>query len=150
MPLHKPFWQSKSLHDMSQDEWESLCDGCGFCCLVKLEDEATDEIYITNVACKFLELGTCRCTDYANRFHNVPACLQLSPDKPELYQLLPESCAYRRLYQGQGLEDWHPLITHDPASTRQAGMTVCEHAVSETYIHPEQLEDHIVRKLNDE
>ena len=135
---------------MSREEWESLCDGCGYCCLVKLEDEDTDEIYITNVACEYLDTDTCRCIDYPNRFNNVPSCLQLSADKPELYRLLPTSCAYRRLHQGLDLEDWHPLITNDSASTRRAGMTVCENVISEKYIHSEQLEDHIIQKLDDE
>ena len=148
-PLQKPFWQSKSLQEMSREEWESLCDGCGFCCLVKLEDEETDEVYVTNVACAYLDLDTCRCRDYANRLRNVPACLQLSPERPELYRLLPQSCTYRRLHEGQTLEDWHPLITHDPDSTRKAGITVCEHALSEKYIHPEQLQDHVLKKLDD-
>ena len=134
---------------MSRQEWESLCDGCGFCCLVKLEDEDTDEVYVTNVACAYLDLDTCRCRDYANRLRNVPACLQLGPDRPELYRLLPQSCAYRRLAAGQDLEPWHPLISHDPDSTRKAGMTVCEMAISEKYIHPQQLQEHILHKLDE-
>lgn len=144
------FWKTKQLHEMSDPEWESLCDGCGYCCLVKLEDEETSELYVTNVACRLLDTETCRCRDYLHRTSLVPQCLVLSPDKPELFKLLPHSCAYRRLSSGLDLEPWHPLVSNDKTSVRRAGISVCDYVISEEYVHPEQLQDHIIHQLDDE
>ena len=141
------FWENKALAKMSQAEWESLCDGCGYCCLVKLEDEDDKLVYTTNVACRLLDTSSCRCRDYANRQTEVSTCLVLSLDKPEQFSLLPESCAYRCLFENRALPAWHPLISRDRDSVRQAGKSVCDYAVSEEYIHPEQLQDHIIHRL---
>lgn len=125
------FWKRKSLGEMSADEWESLCDGCALCCLQKLEDEDTGEIYFTDIACRLLDVKTCRCTDYANRAKLVSSCLVLSVDDPEAFDWLPGTCAYRLLAEGKDLPDWHPLNTGNPDSARQAGISARGKCVSE-------------------
>lgn len=126
-----PFWEAKTLEEMSRAEWESLCDGCGLCCLQKLEDEATGDVYFTDIACRLLDTDSCRCTDYVNRSREVPDCLVLSPDRPKVYGWLPSSCAYRRLYEGKSLPAWHPLVTGRADSVHDAGISVRGKVVSE-------------------
>ena len=138
------FWQRKPLVDLTSAEWEALCDGCGRCCLHKLEDEDTGELYFTNVACRLLDLKTCRCQEYARRVELIPDCLMLSPSNLELFKQLPSTCAYRLLAEGQPLPDWHPLVTGDVDSVHSAGISVRGKVVSEAYIHPEQLPEHMI------
>ncbi len=146
MQKQKPnFWESKSLANLTKKEWESLCDGCGRCCLNKLEDEDTGEIFFTDVACKLLDLETCRCGNYRHRVKHVPDCLVLSLEHSEYFNALPNSCAYRRLYEGKPLLDWHPLLTGDPDSVHQAGISVRGMCISEEHIHADDLEDRIIQ-----
>jgi uncharacterized cysteine cluster protein YcgN (CxxCxxCC family) len=125
------YWKRKSLAEMNADEWEGLCDGCALCCMHKLEDEDTGEIFYTDIACRLLDVNTCRCTDYANRVKQVADCLVLSVDDPQSFEWLPDSCAYRRLANKQELPAWHPLLTGDPNSVHDAGISVRGRAVSE-------------------
>ena len=139
------FWKRKSLAEMSTAEWESLCDGCALCCLQKLEDEETGDVYFTDVACRLLDTQTCRCTNYAARAKKVASCLVLSVDEPETFNWLPNSCAYRRLADGKDLPEWHPLLTGDPDSVHEAGISAKGKVVSET----ETGQWTVVRKLSD-
>jgi uncharacterized cysteine cluster protein YcgN (CxxCxxCC family) len=138
------FWEIKTLEQMSHDEWESLCDGCGLCCLVKIEDEDTGDVYNTSVSCKMLEIENCRCKDYANRLSKVPMCTQLNLANLPNMSWLPETCAYKRLYAALGLPSWHPLITNEKNSVHDAGVSVKWFAQSEEYVHPDQLVDFII------
>lgn len=143
------FWQTKKLQQMNDEEWESLCDGCARCCLIKLEDEDTNELYYTNVSCHLLDIEACRCGDYANRKFRVPECLQLRKMTEAEYQWLPQTCAYRRLSEGKALPEWHPLITADVESVAAAGIKVSGFALSEDSVYPDQLEDHIIELSSD-
>ena len=125
------FWETKTLSEMDEDEWESLCDGCGRCCLQKLEDEDSGRIFHTRVACRQLDLNTCRCRDYERRREHVEDCLSVRPLTEQKLSWLPSSCAYRRLAEGRGLADWHPLVSGDPRSVRRAGIGVGGQVVSE-------------------
>jgi uncharacterized protein len=119
-----PFWKTKSLADMNASEWESLCDGCGKCCMSKLEDEDTGEIVWTSVACRLFDSGACSCRDYANRTRKVHDCVQLTPDNVGTITWLPKTCAYRLIDEGKDLYDWHPLVSGDKASVHTAGVSV--------------------------
>ena len=142
--MSKAFWQDKTLEQMTDSEWESLCDGCARCCLLKLEDEETEELFFTNVSCYMLDINTCRCKDYINRKFRVPECLQVKKMKLSEYQWLPQTCAYRLLSEEKPLPEWHPLISTETNSVRKACISVEAFAVSEDYIHPDQLQDHII------
>lgn len=135
------FWETKKLAEMTRDEWESLCDGCGKCCLHKLEDEDTGEIYITSVACKLLDLKTCRCQKYTQRIQIVPDCLDLHDVNFRDFQWLPKTCAYRLLNNGEKLPFWHPLISGNKNDVE----TVLHYAISETEIkNMDDLEDYVL------
>lgn len=119
-----PFWTEKSLAAMSEAEWESLCDGCGKCCLIGLEDEDTGQIYLTDVACKLFDGAACRCSDYANRKTHVPDCVKLTPENVPELTWLPKTCAYRLVHEGRPLYPWHPLVSGDPESVHRANVSV--------------------------
>ena len=142
------FWESKSLDEMSDEEWESVCDGCGRCCLVKLQDDETEEVFLTNIACQLLDIENSRCRDYPNRIQKVPMCMNLKTDLAEMVNYLPHTCAYRLLYTGKSLANWHPLVSLNVSSMHDAGVSVSEFAVCESAIHPEQMEDHIIDSLS--
>ena len=129
--MNDQFWKRKSLSEMSAAEWESLCDGCGLCCMLKVQDEDTGDLFYTDVACRLFDIDTCRCTDYANRAKKIADCLVLTPDEKEAYEWLPDSCAYRRLANGQDLPGWHPLVTGRPESVHEAGVSMQGKAISE-------------------
>ncbi len=140
----QPFWLSKTLDQLSQSEWESLCDGCGKCCLHKLEDEDSGEIAYTRIACVLLDTSSCRCSDYPNRFRKVPECLRLKPEDVSEFHWLPRTCAYRLIAEGRQLPDWHPLISGDPESVHRAGVSVSGLGVSEAEVPEEQWFDYLI------
>ncbi len=139
-----PFWRTKTLREMTEAEWESLCDGCGRCCLNKLEDWDTGAIAWTNVACTLLDTESCRCRDYPGRSQIVPDCIRLTPEEVESLHWLPPTCAYRLVDEGSDLPWWHPLVSGDPDTVHEAGISVRGRAISEDGIAPEALEEHLV------
>jgi uncharacterized protein len=120
----KPFWRVKTLEEMDLPEWESLCDGCARCCLVKLEDDDSGEIHFTDIGCTLLDTKTCRCVDYKRRQRRVPDCVKLTPEAVRSLSWLPVTCAYRLVSEGKDLPDWHPLVTGSPDSVHDAGVSV--------------------------
>lgn len=138
----EPFWRRKSLTEMTKAEWESLCDSCGKCCLLKLEDEDTGEVSYTDAACKLLDMETCRCSHYVNRKRYVPDCIKLTPKLVDKLRWMPSTCAYRLLAEGKDLAWWHPLVSGDPETVHQAGVSVRGRAVPES--EAGELENRIV------
>lgn len=145
MPLRERFWELYPLAELSVAEWEALCDGCGRCCLHKLEYEDTGEIDYTRVACRLLDLGTAQCSDYPGRRRQVPDCVQLTPANLDSINWLPATCAYRRLNEGRGLPRWHPLLSGTPDSVRKAGISVAGRVLPETAVHEDDIEEHVIR-----
>ena len=144
-----PFWKTKSLDEMTAEEWETLCDGCGKCCLHKIEDIESGKVYFTNVACRLLDLQSCRCRDYESRSDQVKDCFPLTVELIKKANWLPKSCAYRRLAEGRELAWWHPLVSGNPNTVRQMGISVCGKAVSELDVDLEDLEDMVVDWFDD-
>jgi hypothetical protein len=138
----KPFWKSKRLREMTPAEWESLCDGCGKCCLNKIEYENTGEIDWTNVACHQLDHRSCRCKNYALRKVLVEDCVSLTPDNVPDIAWLPATCGYRLIHEGKDLYWWHPLVSGDPDTVHEAGISVRGRVIDEQ--EAGELEDHIV------
>ncbi len=143
MSLRPKYWEQIPLRQMTEPEWEALCDGCGKCCLNKLEDIDTGELVFTRVACRLFDDTTCRCANYAERKRHVPECVVLTPDTlDEIAYWMPETCAYRRLHEGRALPDWHPLLTGDPDSTHAAGMSMRGRTMPEHLLAVEDWEDY--------
>ena len=142
------FWRHKPMHALTDQEWESLCDGCGKCCLNKLQDEDSGELYYTRVACQLLNVKTGRCNDYPNRHERVPDCLNVRDMTPAQLQWLPATCAYRLIADGEDLPDWHHLVSGRPALVHKATCTVRNRVISETEVDPDDLEDHIIRWID--
>ena len=138
------FWEEKSLAEMNQQEWEALCDGCGRCCLIKLEDEDSGEIYYSDVRCKLLDTNSCQCTDYKRRKQKVPDCIKLTVHNVQEISWIPPTCAYRRLAEGRGLAWWHPLVSGDPETVVQVGVSVRGRTVNEEDVDPDDWERHAV------
>lgn len=143
--LRPDFWKNYTLEQLNRAEWEALCDGCGLCCLIKLEDEDSSEVAYTKVACKLLDCSTGHCSDYPNRLNYVPDCIQLSPEKLEQISWLPTSCAYRRLSENKPLPSWHYLNTGSRENVIKARKSVAGRCVSEQDINEDDIEDYIVR-----
>ena len=139
-----PFWRHKRLDEMTHAEWESLCDGCGRCCMLKLEDEDTDIVYMTRLSCKLLDIGKCRCTDYVNRHKKVPDCLSLTPNMVCELSWLPETCGYRLINEGQDLAWWHPLVSGSAQTVHEAGISVRDWALPETDARAARMERYLV------
>ena len=144
MTEHVPFWRRKRLADMTTEEWESLCDSCGKCCLVKLQDADTDAVAYTDVACRLLDCDSCRCSDYPNRKTKVSDCVVLSPDLVNELGWMPSTCAYRLLKEGKDLYWWHPLISGNPDTVHDAGISVRGRVISETVVEDAELPEHVV------
>lgn len=151
--LRPGFWRTTPLDAMTREEWEALCDRCGRCCLIKLEDEDTAEIAYTAVHCRLYDPATCACGQYALRRTLVPGCVTLTPETlPEAAEWMPATCAYRLLHEGRDLPEWHPLVTGDPDSTRRAGMTADGvnppgRLIPEWEVAEEDLQDHLVEGI---
>lgn len=139
------FWETKKLSEMTVEEWESVCDGCAKCCLNKLEDEDSGEIFFTSVVCNLIDLNTCRCTRYTERTKLVPECLDLKQHDFAEYNWLPSTCAYRLLIDEKQLPSWHPLVSGSQESVAEAGVSISSYAMKESEI--DDLEDHIIEWL---
>lgn len=141
--MNKPFWETKSLKEMSDEEWESLCDHCGWCCLHKYEDEDSGEIKYSNVACKLLQIEDCSCTQYDKRERLVESCTKLTPQKTDEFHWLPESCAYRLIQNGTPLANWHPLISGNYEKMNADGINIRSFAISENDVDMADVENEV-------
>jgi len=135
---------STPLKALNDSDWEALCDQCGRCCLIKLEDEQTNEVFYTNVVCRLYDIEKGCCSDYANRKQFVPDCVVIKSFSDEIYSQLPKTCAYRLRYNNEALPQWHPLVGGGKQRMQQDDISIKNRAVSEEFIHQEQLEDHII------
>jgi len=146
--LRPRFWETVKLDRMRPAEWEALCDGCGKCCLNKLEDADTGEIAFTAVSCRLLDTESCQCGNYAIRKQLVPECVVLTPKTlPDIAYWLPRTCAYRRLHEGHGLAAWHPLLSGDPETVHDAGVSVRGLAIPEFAVTEDEWEDYIIDEV---
>jgi hypothetical protein len=139
------WWQDKSLGELNDTQWEALCDGCAKCCLHKLEDEDSGEVFYTKVRCRYLDEQTCRCSDYAHRSVLVPHCIQLRAEDVHALDWLPSTCAYRLRANGRPLPQWHPLVSGDADTVHRAGVSIRGRAISDEYVHPDGFDEHIVK-----
>jgi len=144
-----PFWKTKKLSEMTPAEWESLCDGCGKCCLFKLEDEDDGKVYYTNIVCKLIDLKTCRCTRYDQRTELVPTCLELNSENVFQLTWMPKTCAYRLLAEGKDLYWWHHLVSGSFETVHKVGVSIRGKVEMEDTIPEEDWEDHVVDWFNE-
>ncbi len=142
----QPFWETTALQDMSREQWESLCDGCALCCLHKLEDEDTAEVYYTDIHCRYLKSSDCSCTVYLERQEKVPNCVWLTPEQASSFRWLPPTCAYRLIAEGKPLFDWHPLVSGSSESVHKADISIRNKGVADDKVAEEDWEDHIIWK----
>ncbi|SDO28218.1 hypothetical protein SAMN04487957_10541 [Halomonas shengliensis] len=142
--MRERFWERYPLEELTAEEWEALCDGCGQCCLLKFQDDDTGELAVLNLACELLDIHSCRCSDYPNRLARVPECTQLTPERVDEFRWLPRSCAYLRVAEGRKLAAWHPLLSGDPERVHRKGVSVRGFAVSSRGVPEEHYEDHII------
>ena len=143
-PLMSNWFNELSLEQLSQQQWESLCDGCAKCCLHKLEDADSGEIHYTKVRCRYLDEDSCRCSDYSRRSILVPNCIALSPENTREFDWLPSTCAYRLRSQGEPLPEWHPLVSGSNDTVHRAGISIKGRAISDEYVHPDGYDEHII------
>lgn len=144
MTSNIPYWQRKRLQSMTAEEWEGLCDGCGKCCLTKLQDADTDEVYYTDLACEYMDHTRCQCTTYATRQQKVPDCIVLTPETIRDFGWLPQTCAYRLLSEDKPLPSWHPLVSGDPESVHRAHVSVREKTIPNSQVPEQDWEEHII------
>jgi uncharacterized cysteine cluster protein YcgN (CxxCxxCC family) len=142
--MRERFWEQYPLEELTAEEWEALCDGCGQCCLLKFQDEESGELAVLNLACELLDVHSCRCSDYEHRLKRVPECTRLTPERVGEFRWLPHSCAYRRVAEGRKLARWHPLLSGDPERVHRKGISVRSFAVTSRGVPEEQYEDHII------
>ena len=142
--MQTKFWEQKSLAELDEEEWEALCDGCGRCCMIKLQDEETDAVHYTALVCDLLDQNDIRCTRYPERHALVPDCVILDAQRAAEFTWLPTSCAYRRLAEGRALDWWHPLVSGRQESVIEAGVSVHGRVVSEKMVHPDDQEDMVI------
>ena len=145
--LEAQFWEYKSLDELNREEWEALCDGCGRCCLLKIEDEDSGELFYTNVICEYHDNENSCCTRYSDRSLLVPDCIKVTTEVARQEKWLPDTCAYRLLAEGKPLFDWHPLISGSRDSVYKAGMSLPDKAISEEFVHPHELPEHLAHWL---
>jgi uncharacterized cysteine cluster protein YcgN (CxxCxxCC family) len=138
------WWQDKPLAELSPRQWEALCDGCAKCCLHKLEDEDSGQVFYTRIRCRYLDEKSCRCSDYAHRSVLVPNCIRLEPDNVPDLDWLPSTCAYRLRARGEPLADWHPLVSGSADSVHRAGISIRGRCLSDEFVHPDGYDEHIV------
>lgn len=142
------FWRHTPLAAMSEEQWEKICDGCALCCLVKLEDEDNGDIYYTNIACRQLDLHSCRCKNYEQRLQLASECVKLDHNNLAALQWLPPGCSYRQLHESGQLPEWHPLLTGSDKAMQELGISACSFAISESELSDEvDYEDHIIAAL---
>ncbi|NNF52131.1 MAG: YcgN family cysteine cluster protein [Gammaproteobacteria bacterium] len=142
--MSTPFWENTALEDMTPEQWESLCDGCGRCCAVKLQDNETGKVHYTRAACRLLDPHSCRCTNYPQRAQLVPDCAILNPEQARSYEWLPDTCAYRILAKGGKLHWWHPLVSGSTETVHEAGISVRGQLISEEHIHASEIPEMII------
>ncbi len=146
--MRKDFWEKYPLTELNHKEWEALCDGCGKCCLLKLEDEALNEYVFSRIVCQLFDAEKCQCGDYANRKTLVPDCVILTPDNiNQIAEWMPATCAYKLLHQGKPLPDWHLLVTGDPDSVHKAAESVKGWTVSETEVEDHEIETYLIEGI---